>query len=88
MHAVAVEMTLKDGNKARQALSQQVVPGVRRLPGVQGGSWFEPKPGRGPSFALFDSEQNAKDGAVTVGECVPEFVEVTSVDVRGVIEQA
>lgn len=87
MHAVVVEVTLKDEDKARAALSQQVVPGVRQLPGVQGGYWLEPKAGQGLSFVLFDSEEHAKDAASTVRERIPEFVEVRSVDVREVIEQ-
>lgn len=87
MYAVVVEVTLKDEDKARAALSQQVVPGVRQLPGVQGGYWLEPKSGQGLSFVIFDSEQNARDAAGTVRERVPEFVNVNSVDVREVIEQ-
>lgn len=87
MYAVVVEVSLKDEDKARTALSQQVVPGVRQLPGVQAGYWLEPKAGQGLSFVIFDSEQNAKDAAATVRERVPEFVEVRNVDVREVIEQ-
>ena len=87
MHAVVVEVALKDEDKAREALSERIVPGVRQLPGVQGGYWLEPKAGQGLSFVLFDSEQNAKDAASTVRDRVPEFVEVKSIDVREVIEQ-
>ena len=87
MHAVAVEVAIKDEDKARAALSQLIVPGVRQLPGVQGGYWLEPKAGQGLSFVLFDSEQHAKDAASTVRDRVPDFVEVRSVDVREVIEQ-
>jgi len=86
MHAVVVEVTLKDEDKARAALSQHVVPGVRQLPGVHGGYWLEPRSGQGLSFVLFDTEQNAKDAASTVRDRVPEFVEVSSVEVREVIE--
>lgn len=87
MHAVVVEVAIKDEDKARAALSQQIVPGVRQLPGVQSGFWLEPKAGQGLSFVLFDSEQHAKDAAATVRERVPDFVDVRSVDVREVIEQ-
>jgi hypothetical protein len=87
MHAVVVEVDLKDEDRARAALSQQVVPGVRQLPGVQAGYWLEPTSGRGLSFVLFDSEQHARDAAGTVRDRVPEFVDVRSVEVREVIEQ-
>ena len=87
MYAVVVEVTLKDEDKARAALSQQVVPGVRQLPGAQSGYWLESMSGQGLSFVIFDSEQNARNAAGTVQERVPEFVTVNSVDVREVIEQ-
>lgn len=74
-------------DRAREALSQQIVPGVRQLPGVQGGYWLQPQAGQGLSFVLFDSEQHAKDAAATVRDRVPEFVEVRNVEVREVIEQ-
>lgn len=86
MHAVVVEVSLKDETKAREALSQQIVPGVRRRPGVQGGYWLEPRSGEGLSFVLFDSEQNATDAASVVRERVPEFIDVRSVEVREVVE--
>jgi hypothetical protein len=87
MYAVVVEVTLKDVDKARAALSEQVVPGVRQLPGVQGGYWLAPSSDQGLSFVLFDSEQNAQDASKTVRERVPSFVEVRNVEVREVIEQ-
>ena len=87
MHAVVVEVTLKDEQKARQALSQGVVPGVRQLPGVQGGYWLEPKAGQGLSFVLFDTQENATAAAGTVRDRVPDFIDIRSVDVREVIEQ-
>ena len=87
MHAVVVHVELRNEDKARAALSQQIVPGVRQLPGVQGGYWLEPASGTGLSFVLFDSEEHATDAARTVRERVPEFVEIRSVEVREVIEQ-
>jgi hypothetical protein len=87
VYAVVVEVTLKDEDAARSALSERIVPGVRQLPGVQSGYWLAPSSGGGLSFVLFDSEQNATDAAKTVRERVPEFIEVRSVEVREVIEQ-
>lgn len=87
MYAVVVQVTLKDEDAARAALSERIVPGVRQTAGVQGGYWLAPVSGQGLSFVLFDSEQNAAEAAKTVRDRVPDFIEVRSVEVREVIEQ-
>ncbi len=87
MHAVVVSVSIASGheNEAATALQNQIVPGVRQLPGVVAGYWLQPAPGQGYSTVVFDSEDHAQAAAEVVRERVPPFVTVNVVQVYPVV---
>ncbi len=87
MHAVVVSVSIASGheNEAATALHNQIVPGVRQLPGVVAGYWLQPAPGQGYSTVVFDSEDHAQAAAEVVRERVPPFVTVNVVQVYPVV---
>ena len=88
MHAVLVSVKINDYDKARQELTEQVVPRVSQAPGFVAGYWFEPAGDQGWSVVLFESEEAAQAAADRIPAQPPENVTIQNVDVREVIEQA
>ncbi len=87
MHAVVVSVSIESGheNEAATVLHNQIVPGVRQLPGVVAGYWLQPAPGQGYSTVVFDSEDHAQAAAEVVTQRVPPFVTVNVVQVYPVV---
>jgi hypothetical protein len=83
MHAVLVSVKINDYEKARQELTEQVVPRVSQLPGLVAAYWFEPAGDQGWSVALFESEEAARAAAERIQP--PEHVTLQNVDTRAVI---
>jgi hypothetical protein len=86
MYAVLVAVAIDPDHKdeAEKQLQDQVVPGVKQLPGAVSGVWLAPKDGQGYSTIVFESEDQAKAAAETVGARAPQYVTIQHVEVREV----
>ncbi|MDQ3877905.1 MAG: hypothetical protein M3290_06105 [Actinomycetota bacterium] len=86
MHAVLVSVTIDSEHvdEARQLLTERIVPSVKELPGVVSGVWIEPQGGQGYSTVVFDTEENAKAAAETVGGRLPDFIKLNFAQVQPV----
>ncbi len=88
MHAVVFRVTLKDREKANQALKEQIVPSAKEAPGFVSGVWVSSTDGQGTATVVFDSEEAATQWRDS-GEPPPaEIVDVNSVEIGEVDAQA
>ncbi len=88
MHAVVYRVTLKDREKASQALEEQIVPSAKEAPGFVSGVWVSSSDGQGTATVVFESEDAAKQWSEG-GEPPPaEIVDVNSVEIGEVDAQA
>ena len=91
MHAVVVNVTISDFDRARQGLQEQTVPSVSRAPGFVAGYWTRSEDNRGLGMAVFESEDAARAVAEQVqsqGPPDPDAVSIDSVEVREVVAHA
>ena len=91
MHAVVVNVTINDFERARQALTEQTVPSVAQAPGFVAGYWTRSEDNRGLGMAVFESEDPARAVAERVkseGPPDPDAVTLESVEVREVVAHA
>jgi heme-degrading monooxygenase HmoA len=87
MHAVVVQVTIKDFEAGTAALREQVVPRVKQAPGFVTGYWTR-KDNQGLSMVVFESEEAAREAAARMPEGAPDAVTVDSVEVREVVATA
>lgn len=88
MHAVVFRVTLKDREKAVQALKERIVPSAKEAPGFVSGVWVSSSDGQGTATVVFESEDAAKQWSED-GEPPPaEIVDVNSVEIGAVDAQA
>ena len=88
MHAVVFKVTLKDREKAVQALKEQIVPSAKEAPGFVSGVWVSSSDGQGTATVVFESEDAAREWSES-GEPPPaEIVDVHSVEIGEVDAQA
>jgi hypothetical protein len=87
MHAVVVNVTIKDPEAAGQALNERVVPAVSKAPGFVAAYWVGLEGNKGTSIAVFESEEAAKTMAEQA-QAPGEFVEFDSVEVGQVVASA
>ena len=88
MHAVVVAVNVKPGHEREGAeyVQQQVIPGVRQIPGVVAGYWLEPVNDQGLTIFLFDNQPAARgfaDGLPNIP--MADFATLANVEVRGVV---
>jgi heme-degrading monooxygenase HmoA len=90
MHAVVVNVTIKEFGPALEALRSQVVPRVSQAPGFRTGYWLRSEENRGLSVIVFESEDAAKAAAEQVqAQGAPtDAVTLDSVEVREVVANA
>ena len=91
MHAVVVNVTIKDFEPARQGLLEQVVPAVSQAPGFVAGYWTRSGDNRGLGMVVFESEDAARAAAELIrsdGSPTPDAVTLDSVDVNEVVANA
>jgi hypothetical protein len=91
VHAVAVYVSIKDFDRARQALVERVVPAASQAPGFVAGYWTRSEDNRGLGMIVFDSEDNARAAAEMVqsqGSPDPDAVTLENVEVREVVASA
>ncbi len=90
MHAVVVNATLHDFERARQGLDQ-MVPTIAGVPGFVSGYWTRSEDDQGLSMIMFESEDAARQVAERLrseGPPDPEAVTIDNVDVREVVKSA
>lgn len=91
MHAVVVNVTIKDFERARQGLHEETVPTVSQAPGFVAGYWARSEENRGMGFVVFESEDAARAVAEQVrsqGPPDPDAVTLENVEVREVVANA
>jgi hypothetical protein len=96
MHAVVVRVTIRDVERAQQALEGEIVPQVSSLPGFKAGYWTRVTDGgetNGLSMVIFDAEENAQAAAdrvrgMAAETTAAETVTIESVEVREVVASA
>jgi hypothetical protein len=88
MHAVVVDVSIRDRESAEHELREQVVPRVSQAPGFVSGFWLEPIQGKGHSVVVFESEEAANGMAEMVRTNAPSQVTIDNVEVRAVVANA
>jgi hypothetical protein len=88
MHAALVTLTI-DPDQAPPAahpLTRDILPAIRSAPGFVAGYWLEPVDGRGFSFVVFDTEEQARRSAPP--DWAAHGVSIDEVDFRRVAASA
>jgi len=91
MHAVVITVSITDFDRARQFLTEQVVPRVSQAPGFVAGYWTGADDNsNGLSMMVFESEDAAR-AVVQMMESQPPMddgVTIDSTEVREVVASA
>lgn len=87
MHAVVVNVTIRDPEGSEAALREQVVPRISQAPGFVAAYWTR-KDNHGLSMSVWQSEDAASTASEMVTAAAPEGVTVDSVEVREVVVSA
>jgi len=84
---VKTSIDLSQYDNARQTLEAQILPTIRKDPGVVAGYWLEPVDGKGLTIVFFKSKEAAESPAMNVqpGDSPAPGVTVESVEIREVI---
>jgi hypothetical protein len=90
MHAALVNVTIDPSQQdaARSALQSQIVPMVKAAPGFITGYWVDRENGKGFSFVVFESEEQARQAAPPTGASPSPGVTVDSTEIREVVAHA
>ena len=86
MHAHVVSVEISDGEAAVKGLAE-LVPTVKAAPGFVAGYWIRLDDTHGASFAVFETEEQARAVAPPVGGGM-DGVKVTSVAIGEVVGSA
>jgi len=89
MHAVLVNVTIKDVDQARQMLKEEIVPRASAAPGFVAGYWTR-SGDSGLSMVVYESEEAARAVAEQIQSMgLPDdAVTVDGVEVREVVASA
>ena len=91
MHAVVVNVSIKDRDAAEQMLRDEVVPRASQAPGFVAGYWTRSDDNRGLSMLVFESEDAANGAAQMIqsqGPPNPDAVTFEGLEVREVLASA
>jgi hypothetical protein len=91
VHAVVVNATIKDFDRARKGLQEETVPTVSQVPGFVAGYWTRSEDNRGIGMVVFESEDAARAVAQRIeseGPPDPDAVTIDNVEVREVVAHA
>jgi hypothetical protein len=89
MHAVLVNVTIKDGEEATQYLRDEIVPRVKQAPGFVAGYWVRVENGdQGRGTIVFDSEDAARAAAEHIQQDPGGAATLDAVAVGEVVESA
>lgn len=86
MHAALITVTI-DSQKApaaAAALMEDILPKITSAPGYAAGYWLEPVDGRGFSFLIFATEEQAQQAAESMDSWSAPGVSVDGVEIRRV----
>ena len=86
MHAALVTLTVdpEQAPVAADALTRDILPKIRSAPGLVAGYWLEPVDGRGFSFVVFETEEQARQSAPPASNWAAPGVSIDDVDFRRV----
>jgi hypothetical protein len=86
MHAALVTLTIDPDRapEAAAALTRDILPKIRSAPGFVAGYWLEPVEGRGFSFVVFESEEQARRSTPPASNWAAPGVSINEVDLRRV----
>jgi hypothetical protein len=90
MHAVVVNATRNDIEKAEETLRSDVAPRISKMPGFVAGYWTAAGTS-GLSMMVFESEDGANAAAGMIrsgGVAPPDTVTIDSVEIREVVASA
>jgi hypothetical protein len=85
---VSVKIDPAQADAAKSMLESQVVPMVKAAPGFIAGYWTGPTDGKGFSFVLFETEDQARQTAPPAGTSPSPGVTVETAEFREVIAHA
>lgn len=90
MHAVLVNVTIIDVDRAVQTLNERIVPAASQAPGFVAGYWTRSDDNRGVSMIVLDSEDAANGVAEMIRSQAPDndAVNLDNVEVREVVANA
>jgi hypothetical protein len=91
VHAVVVQATIKDFERARKGLTEETVPAVSQAPGFVAGYWTRSEDNRGVGMVVFESEEAAQAIAERIrseGPPDPGAVSIDNIEVREVVAHA
>ncbi len=92
MHAVVVTVKIaaERFDESRKALREEVVPRVKKAPGLVKGFWtVRADKSEGTSIVVFDTQQNAENAAGMVRSSPPPpGVTLNTVEIREVVAEA
>ena len=90
MYAALVTLTvdLDLAPAAAEALTRDILPEIRSAPGFVAGYWVEPVDGRGFSFVVFETEEQARSSAPPASDWAAPGVSIDGVDFRRVAATA
>ena len=90
MHAALVTLTIDPDQApaAADALTDRILPATRSAPLFVAGYWVEPVDGRGFSFVVFETEEQARRSAPPAGDWEAPGVSIDDVDFRRVAASA
>jgi hypothetical protein len=86
MHAALMTLTIDPDRapEAAAALTRDILPKIRSAPGFVAGYWLEPVEGRGFSFVVFESEEQARRSTPPASNWAAPGVSINEVDLRRV----
>jgi hypothetical protein len=88
MHAVLVDVTIKDRPSAQGELRDEVVPMVSGAPGFVAAYWVAVSDNQGRSIAVFESEEAANGVAERIGRQSRDAVTIDNVAIGEVVAHA
>jgi hypothetical protein len=90
MHAALMTLTIdpEQAPAAASALTHDILPTIRTAPGFVAGFWLEPVEGRGFSFVVFETEEQARRSTPPGADWAAPGVSIDEVDFRRVAASA
>jgi hypothetical protein len=90
MHAIVVQVNIRDYDRGREMLENEIVPRVKGAPGFVAGYWTRSEDNRGLSMMVFESEDAAQTvkGMIESNQPEDDSVSIESVEVREVVASA
>jgi hypothetical protein len=90
MHAALVTLTIDPDQApaAAGALTRDILPRITSAPGFVAGYWLEPVDGRGFSFVVFETEEQARRSTPPDNDWTAPGVSINEIDFRRVAASA